>query len=98
MLPRPICFRLLTQPIRFAFSLALDSAGSSMAARMAMIAITTRSSISVNPALRNLCGRVILFGIRTGKSIALEVIARFFVVYARNVNSRLHSSDGKTIL
>ena len=40
-------FRLFRQERASAFCLALFSAGSSMAARMAMIAITTRSSISV---------------------------------------------------
>jgi hypothetical protein len=38
----------LTQAIFLAFSLAIFNAGSSNPARMAMIAITTRSSISVN--------------------------------------------------
>jgi hypothetical protein len=33
-----------------AFSFALDKAGNSIAARMAMMAITTRSSINVKPA------------------------------------------------
>src|SRR4051794_23448378 len=46
----PICRRLLRHCVRLAFSLAFDSAGKSMAARMAIIAITTSNSISVNPA------------------------------------------------
>src|SRR5947207_670344 len=40
---------LLRQPARRARSLALASAGRSIAARMAMIAITTSNSISVKP-------------------------------------------------
>src|ERR1700733_405082 len=44
----PISFRLLTQLIRCALRLAAASAGSNMAARMAMMAITTSSSMSVN--------------------------------------------------
>src|ERR1700722_9722974 len=40
--------RLLTQLMRCALRLAAASAGSNMAARMAMIAITTSSSMSVN--------------------------------------------------
>ena len=48
MLPRPSCLRLLRQPIFFALSLALAKAGKSSAARMAMMAITTSSSIRVN--------------------------------------------------
>jgi len=39
---------LLVQLMARAFSLALDNAGKSMAAKMAIIAITTRSSIKVN--------------------------------------------------
>src|ERR1035437_9885856 len=49
--PRPICRLLLMQAIPLAFSLALASAGSNIAARMAMMAMTTSSSISVKPDL-----------------------------------------------
>jgi len=45
---RPSCFSLLVQLMVRAFSRALLRAGSSMAAKMAMMAMTTRSSISVN--------------------------------------------------
>src|SRR6266498_1538810 len=41
---------LLRQWVRWAFALALDSAGRSMAAKMAIMAITTSNSISVNAA------------------------------------------------
>src|SRR2546423_13614182 len=44
---KPICFRLLVQLMRCARALARASAGSNMAARMAMIAITTNNSIRV---------------------------------------------------
>src|SRR5207245_2029563 len=47
-LPNCICFSLLAQPIRLARSFDLDKAGSSILARMAMIAITTSNSIKVN--------------------------------------------------
>ena len=43
----PICFRLLVQEIWRAFSRAFANAGSSIAARIAMMAITTSSSIKV---------------------------------------------------
>ena len=43
----PICFRLLTQEMLFALSLATFNAGSSIAARIAMIAITMSNSINV---------------------------------------------------
>jgi hypothetical protein len=43
----PSCFRLLTHEIDRAFSRALLSAGSSIAAKIAMIAITTNNSIKV---------------------------------------------------
>src|SRR5471030_1292709 len=42
---RPTCLRLLVQLILWAFFLAAASAGKSMAARMAMMAITTSSSM-----------------------------------------------------
>src|SRR6266478_4392460 len=45
----PTCFKLLRHWIRLARSLALARAGNSIAARMAMMAITTKSSISVKP-------------------------------------------------
>ena len=47
---RDICLRLLMHTACCPLRLAEDSAGSSIAARMAMMAITTSSSIRVNPA------------------------------------------------
>jgi len=47
-MPKQICFRLLRQTVRCALDFAFDRTGSNKAARMAMTAITTRSSISVN--------------------------------------------------
>src|SRR5437899_11834688 len=44
---KPTCFRLFVQLMRCARALARASAGNNMAARMAMIAITTNNSISV---------------------------------------------------
>src|SRR5881394_579397 len=46
---RPICFWSLVQAMRAARALALARAGRSSAARMAMMAITTSSSIKVKP-------------------------------------------------
>src|SRR5579862_1178042 len=46
----PICLMLLMQEVCFAFDLALARAGRSIAARIAIMAITTSSSIKVNPA------------------------------------------------
>src|SRR6266566_8851484 len=45
--PSKSCFWLLMQVTRWAVALALDNAGSSMLARMAMMAMTTNSSINV---------------------------------------------------
>lgn len=47
----PSCFRLFLQVVPRATLRALFSAGSSIEARMAMIAITTRSSIRVKEEL-----------------------------------------------
>src|SRR5260370_32816765 len=46
----PTCFKLLRHWMRLALSLALARAGNNIAARIAMMAITTSSSINVNPA------------------------------------------------
>src|SRR5437773_12552807 len=43
----PVCLRLLVQLIRCARALARASAGNNMAARMAMIAMTTNNSMRV---------------------------------------------------
>src|SRR5688572_14585739 len=48
-MPSPICFKLLWQLERRAFSRARENTGNRMAARRAIMAITTRSSIRVNP-------------------------------------------------
>ena len=48
MSPNAICLKFDIQLIVLAFSRAIPNAGSSIAARMAMIAITIRSSIIVN--------------------------------------------------
>src|SRR5687768_2091958 len=56
-----ICLLLLTHATPLAFSFARLKAGRSIAARIAMIAITTSSSMSVKPALpRNLFFEFIL--------------------------------------
>src|SRR5436190_24232056 len=48
---RPSCLRLFTHLICCAFTLALLSAGNSIEARIAMLAITTSSSIKVKACL-----------------------------------------------
>src|SRR6516162_5948808 len=52
MKPSAICRLLLMQVIVLALVLAIPSAGSNNAARIAMMAMTTRSSIKVNAAPR----------------------------------------------
>ena len=49
MQANPICFMLLKQEMPCARILAFDNAGNSIAARMAMMAMTTSNSISVKP-------------------------------------------------
>src|ERR1039457_4597962 len=48
-LPTPTCFKLLPHWARLPFSFAEASTGSNKAARMAMMAMTTNSSMSVKP-------------------------------------------------
>jgi hypothetical protein len=62
----PSCFRLLLQRTAMAFDLALLSAGRSIPARIAMIAITTSSSIRVKAAFRDDGPRGSVFMVRTG--------------------------------
>src|SRR6267154_5223669 len=49
---RASCFWLLRQEAPVALSFARDKAGSNIAANMAMMAMTTNNSISVNPLSR----------------------------------------------
>src|SRR5262245_39294693 len=53
MIPRPSCFMFDRHVAARAFSRAWAKTGNRIAARIAMIAITTRSSISVNAGTRN---------------------------------------------
>ena len=57
VIPLKSCFWLFMQPMSFALSRALDSAGRSIAAKIAMIAITTRSSIIVKIFIFSLQGK-----------------------------------------
>src|SRR5262245_26241330 len=56
----PICFMLLTHWARRAASRAAWTAGSNRAIRTAMMAITTRSSIRVNPRPARVMGKLLL--------------------------------------
>src|SRR5439155_7029007 len=68
---RPICFKLFTQEIRCALALAFARAGSSRAARMAIMAMTTSNSIKVKPRRRSMVG--------------LKVMAWFALMHYRRV-------------
>src|SRR5690606_25941541 len=57
---RPIWRRLFRHWMPWPFALALLSAGNSMPASTAMIAMTTSSSISVNPRLSAFWFRIVL--------------------------------------
>src|SRR5216117_3044984 len=52
----PNCFRLLLQATDCALAFARDNAGNNTAARIAMMAMTTRSSIRVKADGREICG------------------------------------------
>jgi hypothetical protein len=56
MMPKPICFMLLWQLERRAFSRARAKTGNKMAARIAIMAITTSNSMSVKPQRRVFLG------------------------------------------
>src|SRR6266571_8696137 len=53
---RASCLRLFTHWIDCALALALDKAGNSKLARIAMIAMTTSNSIRVKPTVRRATG------------------------------------------
>ena len=57
----PIWRVLLMQEVRMARSFALPKAGSSMAAKIAMMAMTTSSSIKVNASLERREDELIYF-------------------------------------
>src|SRR5437016_2056731 len=63
-MPMANCRRLFRQEMRLPFSLARARAGNNIAAKIAIMAITTSSSMSVNECVRsvrhNLCGRFLL--------------------------------------
>ena len=81
---RPICLRLFLHCVETACDLALTKAGRSMAARMAMMAMTTSNSINVKPLwdvcfislqlliLHSVCLRVC--GERAGISILCQAL------------------------
>src|SRR5579859_3233195 len=52
-MPRAICFKLLTHEACFALAFARANAGNNNPARIAMMAMTTNSSINVNPPRRD---------------------------------------------
>src|SRR5882724_4955376 len=67
--PRAICLLLLTQAMALAFSLARASAGSSSDARMAIMAMTTSSSIKVKP---DLGGQFVFIFFVTGRAARMQ--------------------------
>src|SRR5438552_8332112 len=73
----PSCFRLLVQATWRAFSRAWAKTGKRMAARIAIIAITTRSSIRVKPPRRDLSDETIpvllhVYAARFGRQAVLR--------------------------
>lgn len=48
-MPRPICFKLLWHELRRAFSRARANTGNKIAAKIAIMAMTTSNSIKVKP-------------------------------------------------
>src|SRR6267142_6619343 len=80
----PHCRKFEAQFARLAFSLALASAGSSMAAKIAMMAMTTSSSIRVKAPVRRPGAfmsfmRVMFFKIETSRRADLVELRRRLV-------------------
>lgn len=68
MVAKPNCRRLLKQLIRLAFDFARPKAGNNIAAKMAIIAITTNNSINVKAS--RLVLRPADLDLATGRNIA----------------------------
>src|ERR1700753_3815136 len=79
--PNPTCFKLFMHWMRLAFSLAEASAGSSIAARMAMMAMTTSSSINVKPRV-TFEGKIF---IHQTPSIKIVIVAEVLHLYVRRL-------------
>ena len=72
---KPTCFKLLVQAIFCALALALARAGRSKPANMAMMAITTNSSMSVKaPILCLLKTRFIIVSVFFGLTVSILLI------------------------
>src|SRR5438128_10762336 len=76
MIPVVTCFMLLRQPVRRADSRARAKTGNKIAARIAMMAITTSSSISVNPRWRRVSMEGTLFRSRGTPRVAHPAVRR----------------------
>ena len=95
-----VCFRLFKHEIERAFSRALLKAGSSMAARIAIIAMTTNNSIRVNYntfITKLLATKYALIGKNkktlcyyTPKNIKIQIVYRYFFI---KQPSELHPLD-----
>src|SRR5204863_1226575 len=93
-----ICFLLLRQLVRLALHLALERAGKSIAARMAMMAITTRSSIKVN-AERG--ARSAECGVRARFCVSLFILIPFYckgIVRQRSSDSKRKHANNRGVL
>src|SRR5579883_2525926 len=80
---KPICRRLFRHPVRWPFDFALVKAGNSIAARIAMIAITTSSSMRVKPLLLRLRALQTDVFIDASRRSSLQV-AYWTLVYANS--------------
>src|SRR6266487_2899734 len=78
-MPIAICRRLLAQTVRLLFSLARERAGSNIAARIAMMAMTTNNSIKVKASSAR--AFTISPGLARNSSSLLPVIFRWFVSF-----------------
>src|ERR1039457_463681 len=79
-MPRLICRKLFMQFVRRAAAFARDKAGNNNAARMAITAMTTSSSIKVNAKLRGWPGGGLLER-SEGLGIALKAVFVFIQCY-----------------
>src|SRR5437667_9127795 len=83
----PIWRRLFEQLVCLDFSFTFDSAGNSMPARIAIMAITTKSSISVKPRIARLTQKMPCLSGRLAFIRSMVIINQYYHQYVNWVQS-----------
>src|SRR5262245_56217041 len=93
--PNPICRILFKQEVCLTLAIALASASKSIATRMAMIAMTTSSSIKVNPRASRLEKDLVFVLKRKNWLVLPQAVLVFLRLYTLFSERRTKERDGK---